>query len=65
MFAAVGRWFSPRLTYRLLPFDLVLTFVLAGHLSRGDAAAGIAVFGLAGLRARPSFRSASASARRS
>ena len=49
LFAAVGRWLSPRLTFRLLPFVLVLTFVLTGHLSRGDAAAGIAVFGLAGL----------------
>ncbi len=28
---------------------LVVTFVLTGQLSRGDAAAGIAVFGLAGL----------------
>ena len=49
LFAAVGRWLSPRLTFRLLPFVLVLTFILTGHLSRGDAAVGIAVFGLAGL----------------
>ena len=49
LFAAVGRWLSPRLTFRLLPFVLVVTFVLTGHLSRGDAAVGIAVFGLAGL----------------
>jgi predicted MFS family arabinose efflux permease len=49
LFAAVGRWLSPRLTFRLLPFVLVLTFILTGHLARGDAAAGIAVFGLAGL----------------
>ena len=49
LFAAVGRWLPPRLTFRLLPFVLVVTFVLTGQLSRGDAAAGIAVFGLAGL----------------
>jgi fucose permease len=49
VFAAVGRWVPERLTYRILPFVLVVTFVLAGHLSRGDAAAGIAVFALAGL----------------
>jgi len=49
VFAAVGRWVPQRLTYRILPFVLVVAFLLAGHLSRGDAAAGIAVFGLAGL----------------
>jgi len=49
VFAAVGRWVPQRLTYRILPFVLVVTFVLAGQLSRGDAAAGIAVFALAGL----------------
>jgi MFS family permease len=49
VFAAAGRWLPQRLTYRILPFVLVVTFVLAGHLPRGSAAAGIAVFGLAGL----------------
>jgi fucose permease len=49
VFAAVGRWLPQRLTYRILPVVLVVTFVLAGQLSRGDAAAGIAVFALAGL----------------
>ena len=49
LFAALGRWLPPRITFRLLPFLLVLTFVLTGQLSRGDAAVGIVVFGLAGL----------------
>ena len=49
VFAAIGRWVPERLTYRILPFVLVVALVLAGHLSRGDAVAGIAVFGLAGL----------------
>jgi len=49
VFAAIGRWVPERLTYRILPFVLVVAFVLAGRLSRGDAVAGIAVFGLAGL----------------
>jgi fucose permease len=49
LFAAVGRWMPPRLTYRILPFVLVVTFLLTGHLSSGSAATGIVVFGLAGL----------------
>jgi fucose permease len=49
VFSAVGRWVPDRHTYRILPFVLVVAFLLAGQLSRGDAAAGIAVFGLAGL----------------
>lgn len=48
-FAALGRWLPQRLTYRILPFVVVVAFVLTGHLSRGEAAAGIAVFALAGL----------------
>jgi MFS family permease len=49
VFAGVARWLSPRLTYRILPFVLVVTFLLTGHLSAGSAVSGIVVFGLAGL----------------
>jgi fucose permease len=48
-FAAVGRWLPPRVIYCLLPVLVVAAFLLTGALSHGDAAAGIAVFGLAGL----------------
>jgi fucose permease len=48
-FAALGRWLAPRIVYRLLPLVVILAFVLASSLSQGDAAAGIAVFALAGL----------------
>jgi fucose permease len=49
VFAAVGRWLPERVTYHILPFVLVGTFVAVGVLSRPHAAAGIAVFALAGL----------------
>jgi MFS family permease len=49
VFAAVARWLSPRLTYRILPFVLVGAFLLTDQLSAGSAVAGIFVFGLAGL----------------
>jgi len=49
LFAAVTRWLSPRLTYRILPFVLVAAFLLIGQLSAGSAVTGIVVFGLAGL----------------
>jgi predicted MFS family arabinose efflux permease len=49
VFAAIGRWLPERVTYHILPFVLVVTFVLIAVLPRGDAAAGIAVFALAGL----------------
>jgi MFS family permease len=49
LFAVIDRWLAPRVTYRLLPLVLVGAFLLTAHLSRGDAALGIAVFGLAGL----------------
>jgi fucose permease len=48
-FAAVERWLAPPVTFRLLPLVLVGSFLLTGALSRGDAAAAIAVFALAGL----------------
>jgi len=49
LFAAAGRWLPERLTYRMLPFVLVVTFLITGHLSAGSAVTGIVVFGLAGL----------------
>ena len=49
LFAAIGRWLPGRVTYRILPFVLVGTFLLTAALTRPHAAAGIAVFALAGL----------------
>jgi predicted MFS family arabinose efflux permease len=49
LFAAVGRWLPERVTYHILPFVLVVTFVLLAVLPRGAAGAGIAIFALAGL----------------
>ena len=49
LFAAVGKWLPERVTYHILPFVLVVTFVLVAVLPRGAAGAGIAVFALAGL----------------
>jgi fucose permease len=49
LFAAIGRWLPERVTYHILPFVLVVTFVLVAALPRGAAGAGIAVFALAGL----------------
>jgi fucose permease len=49
LFAAAGRWLPERVTYRALPLVLVAAFALLGVLPRHDPAAGIALFGLAGL----------------
>jgi predicted MFS family arabinose efflux permease len=49
LFAAIGRWLPERVTYHILPFVLIGTFLLTGVLSRPHAAAGIATFALAGL----------------
>jgi MFS family permease len=49
LFAAIGRWLPERVTYRILPFVLVGTFLLTSVLSRPHAVAGIGVFALAGL----------------
>ena len=49
LFAAIGRWLPERVTYHILPFVLVGTFLLTGVLSRPHAAAAIGVFALAGL----------------
>ena len=56
LFAAIGRWLPERVTYHILPFVLVATFILIGVLTRPHAPAGIAVFALAGLGARPCCR---------
>jgi predicted MFS family arabinose efflux permease len=49
LFAAIGRWLPERATYRILPFVLVATFLGISVLTRPAAAAGIALFALAGL----------------
>ena len=49
LFAALGRWLPERVTYHILPFVLVGTFLGVGVLSGPAAAAGIALFALAGL----------------
>jgi len=49
LFAAIAKWLPGRVTYRILPFVLVATFLLIGVLTQPHAAAGIAVFALAGL----------------
>jgi len=49
LFAAIDRWLPQRITYHILPFVLVGTFLLTSVLSKPHAAAGIAVFALAGL----------------
>jgi fucose permease len=48
-FAGIGRRLPERVTYHILPFVLVVTFVLVAVLPRGSSGAGIAVFALAGL----------------
>jgi predicted MFS family arabinose efflux permease len=49
LFAAVGRRLPDRVTYHLLPLVLVVSFTLVDTLRPHEVAAGIAVFGLAGL----------------
>jgi fucose permease len=49
LFAAIERWLPERVTYRVLPFVLVGTFLLTGVLTKPHAIVGIAVFALAGL----------------
>jgi hypothetical protein len=49
LFGAVERWLPERISYHLLPFVLVGTFVMIGSLSSPHSVAGIAVFALAGL----------------
>ena len=49
LFAAIDRWLPDRVTYHILPFVLVVSFVMVAELPRGNAGAGIAIFALAGL----------------
>jgi len=49
LFAAIGRWMPPHVVFRLLPLVLVGTFALTASLSDATPAAGVLVFGLAGL----------------
>jgi MFS family permease len=47
--AHVERWVRVQIVFRTLPFVLAATFVLIALLPKGDAALGVAAFGLAGL----------------
>jgi MFS family permease len=49
LFAAVQRWFPPRLTFHVLPFVLAGAFVLISRLPEDEPARGVLAFGLAGL----------------
>jgi MFS family permease len=49
LFAAIGRWLPEPVTYHILPVILVGTFLGISALTRPGAAAGIALFALAGL----------------
>lgn len=49
VFAAVDRWLAVRTTYHVLPFLLAGAFVVIAVLPDGATAAGIVVFGVAGL----------------
>ena len=49
LFGAIDRWLPERITYHILPFILVGTFLGVAFLTRPHAAAGIGVFALAGL----------------
>jgi len=49
LFAMIGRWFPPHLTYHVLPFLLAVMFVIIAVLPAGNPAAGIVAFALAGF----------------
>jgi MFS family permease len=49
LFASIQQWFPTHRTYHVLPILLAGTFIAIAALSNGSAAAGVAVFGLAGL----------------
>ncbi len=49
LFAMIGRWFPPHLTYHVLPFLLAVMFVVIAVLPAGNPAAGIVAFALAGF----------------
>ena len=49
LFAAIQRWFPPRLTYHVLPFVVVCAFAAITHLPDDEPWLGVLAFGLAGL----------------
>jgi fucose permease len=49
LFASIQRWFPTHRTYHVLPIVLAGVFVAIAALTNGSAAAGVVVFGLAGL----------------
>ena len=49
LFASIGRWLPPRVTFHILPLVLVGTFTLTAVLPHDDPWLGVVVFGLAGL----------------
>jgi MFS family permease len=49
LFAAIEHRLKPALTYRILPFVVVIAFVIVARLPYGSVTAGIVAFGLAGL----------------
>jgi MFS family permease len=48
-FAAVEHRLKPAVTYRILPFVVVIAFVVVARLPYGSVTAGVLAFGLAGL----------------
>jgi fucose permease len=49
VFAAIEHRLKPAVTYRILPFVVVIAFVIVARLPYGSVTAGILAFGLAGL----------------
>jgi fucose permease len=49
LFAAIEHRLKPTVTYRILPFVVVVAFVIVARLPYGSVTAGIVAFGLAGL----------------
>jgi len=49
LFAAIEHRLKPTVTYRILPFVVVIAFVIIARLPYGSVTAGVLAFGLAGL----------------
>jgi predicted MFS family arabinose efflux permease len=49
LFAAIEHRLKPSVTYRILPFVVVVAFVIVARLPYGERHAGVLAFGLAGL----------------
>jgi fucose permease len=49
LFAAIEHRLKPSVTYRILPFVVVVAFVIVARLPYGSVTAGVLAFGLAGL----------------